>query len=41
MRLPCLSQGKTLSNDRLDLLLLKKIKQGRQVLSKPFWFESL
>jgi len=39
VRAPCLGNGKSLCDQRLDLLLLKKAKQGDQILSKEFRFQ--
>ncbi len=44
VRLSCLGKRKSLRDERLDLLLLKKVKQGNQILSKqcrPQPFEPL
>ena len=35
VRLSCLDQWKSLRDERLDLLLLKEVEQGDQILSKP------
>ncbi len=35
VRASCLGKGKALRDQRLDLLLLKEIQQGGQILSKP------
>ena len=35
LRLSCLGQRKLLRDERLDLLLSKKVKQADQILSKP------
>jgi hypothetical protein len=34
VRTSCLGKGKSLRNQRLDLFLLKEIKEGDQILSK-------
>jgi hypothetical protein len=34
MRLSCLGKRKSLRDQRLDLLLLKEVEQGDQILSK-------
>src|SRR6266516_3717743 len=39
LRVPCLGKRKSLRDERLDLLLLKEVKQGDQILSKPFRFQ--
>ena len=39
VRVPCLDERKSLSDERLDLSLLKEIEQGDQILSKEFWFQ--
>ena len=39
MCLFCLSQGKSLCDERLDFLLLEQLEQDSQVLSKPFRFQ--
>ena len=39
MRLSCLGKRKSLRDERLDLSLLKEIKQGDQILSKEFRFQ--
>src|ERR1041384_2079986 len=39
MRKSCLGERKPSRDKRLDLLLLKKVKQGDQILSKPFRFQ--
>ena len=39
MRLSCLGKGKSLRDERPDLLLLKEVKQGEQILSKPCRFQ--
>jgi hypothetical protein len=36
VRVSCLGKGKSLRDERLDLLLLKEAEQGDQVLSKEF-----
>src|SRR5262249_519069 len=36
VRLARLGQGKSLRYERLDLLLFEEVKQGGQILSKPF-----
>ena len=39
MRVSCLGKRKSLRDERLDLSLLKEIKQGDQILSKEFRFQ--
>jgi hypothetical protein len=39
LRLPGLRKEKSLCDERLDLLLLKKIEQSDQILSKPCRFQ--
>src|SRR5262249_28680908 len=38
LRVSCLDKRKSLRDERPDLLLLKEVEQGDQVLSKPFRF---
>ena len=35
VRVSCLGKGQSLRDQRLDLLLLKEVEQGDQILSKP------
>ena len=39
MRVSCLGKRKSLRDERLDLLLLKEVKQGDQILSKQCRFQ--
>ena len=39
VRTSCLGKRKSLRDERLDLLLLKEVHQGDQILSKPCWFQ--
>src|SRR6266702_6850572 len=41
LRASCVGQRKSLRDERLDLLLLKKIKQGDQILSNNAGFSRL
>ena len=39
LRVSCLGERKSLRDERLDLFLLKEVKQGDQILSKEFRFQ--
>src|SRR5205823_12138556 len=39
VRVSCLGKRKSPRDDRLDLLLLKEVDQGDQILSKPYRFQ--
>jgi hypothetical protein len=39
MGVPCLGKGKSLRDERRDLLPVQEVKQGDQILSKEFQFQ--